>query len=34
MMPRHPRVEGLLYQLMMARGNDGQKYEKVKLSLN
>jgi hypothetical protein len=30
-MPRHPRVhaEGLLYHLM-ARGNNGQKYESVK----
>jgi hypothetical protein len=28
MMPRHPQVyaEGLLYHVM-ARGNDGQKYE-------
>jgi hypothetical protein len=35
MMPRHPRahVEGLLYRVM-ARGNDGHKYESVKLSLN
>jgi hypothetical protein len=35
MMPRHRRVhaEGLLYHVM-ARGNDGQKYESVKLSLN
>jgi hypothetical protein len=35
MMPRHPRVhaEGLLYHVM-ARGNDGQKYESIKLSLN
>jgi hypothetical protein len=34
-MPRHPRVrvEGLLYQVM-ARSNDGQKYESLKLSLN
>src|SRR5207249_279595 len=34
-MPRHPRVhaEGLLYHVM-ARGNDGQKYESVKLSLD
>jgi hypothetical protein len=35
MMPRYPRVhaEGLLYHVM-ARGNEGQKYESVKLSLN
>jgi hypothetical protein len=35
MMPRHPRVhaEGLLYHVM-ARGNDGQKYESVEFSLN
>jgi hypothetical protein len=35
MMLRHPRVhaEGLLYHVM-AGGNDGQKYESVKLSLN
>jgi hypothetical protein len=35
MMRRHPRVhaEGLLNHVM-ARGNKGQKYESVKLSLN
>ena len=35
MMPRHPRVQPkeLLYHVM-ARGNDGQKYESVKLSLH
>ena len=35
MMPRHPRVhaEGLRYHVM-ARGNDGPKYESVKQSLN
>ena len=34
-MPHHARVrvEGLLYHVM-ARGNDGQKYESVKLSLD
>ena len=34
-MPHHPQVpaEGLLYHVM-ARGNDGQKCESVKLSLN
>jgi len=34
-MPRHPQVraEGLLYHVM-ARGNDGQKYESLKLLLN
>jgi len=35
MKPRHPRVhgEGLICHVM-ARGNDGQKYESIKLSLN
>lgn len=34
-MPRQPRVhaKGLLYHVM-AGGNDGQKYESVKRSLN
>jgi hypothetical protein len=35
MMPRHPRVhaEALLYHVM-ARGDNGQKYASVELSLN
>jgi hypothetical protein len=35
MMPRHPRVHAeALLDHAVARGNDGQKYESVKLSLN